>query len=147
MGYRGMLRDRVPQVVNFALKWCEMKNAWVEHVYKNFVKMYKEKKDRERAAKIILGLTKKGLPMNFDFVKTLDWDNMSQEEKMKWEWCESWVEWFQQIFLYVHNVYKDKETAEESFKSEVKLRFLGTLNPATQEKLANYLLKCCREYK
>lgn len=145
-GYRGMLRDRVPTVVNFALKWCEMKNAWVEHVYNAFIKMYKEKEDRERAAKIVLGLSKKGLPVNFDFVKTLDWDNMSEEEKTKWEWVEQWVEWFQKMFLYIHNVYKNNSEADEAFIEEVKTHYLKTLDSDTADNLAKYLLNCCKEY-
>lgn len=146
MGYKGILRDRVPTVVNFALKWCEMKNAWVEHVYNAFIKMYKEKEDRERAVKIILGLSKKGLPVNFDFAKTIDWDNMTDEEKTKWEWCEQWVQWFQQMFLYIHNVYKNNSEADEAFIKEIKTRYLNTLDAQTADNLAKYLLKCCKEY-
>ena len=44
--YREMLRDRVPTVVSFALKWCKAKNAWIEHAYENSIGIYTEKKDR-----------------------------------------------------------------------------------------------------
>ena len=39
LGYREMLRDRCPKVVDLALKFTKSKNAWVEHTYTHFVNM------------------------------------------------------------------------------------------------------------
>ena len=38
-GYKEMLRDRCPEVVNFALKWCKAKERWINHVYDCFVRI------------------------------------------------------------------------------------------------------------
>ena len=37
-GYKGMLRDRCPQVVNYALKWQKAKERWINHTYDKFIK-------------------------------------------------------------------------------------------------------------
>ena len=64
-GYKAMLRDRVPLVVNLALLWNNSKTAWVDHVYKNFISIYSSKLERDNATRIVLGI-KKG-NKGFDF--------------------------------------------------------------------------------
>ena len=57
-GYKAMLRDRVPLVVNLALLWNNSKTAWVDHVYKNFISIYASKLERDNATRIVLGIKK-----------------------------------------------------------------------------------------
>ena len=70
-GYREMLRDRCPKVVNYALKWCKAKEKWIDHVYFNFIKIYAEKDQRNNATRIALGISE-GNQYTFDFEKTID---------------------------------------------------------------------------
>ena len=35
-----MLRDRCPATVNFALKYCNAKERWIDHAYSQFIKIY-----------------------------------------------------------------------------------------------------------
>ena len=37
LGYKEMLRDRCPKMVNYALKWRKAKEKWIDHVYSNFI--------------------------------------------------------------------------------------------------------------
>ena len=53
-----MLRDRVPFVVNLALKWCSAKGNWVDHVYDSQISIYATKEDRYDATRHVLGLKK-----------------------------------------------------------------------------------------
>ena len=54
-GYREMLRDRCPKVVNYALKWCKAKERWLNYVYDNQIWPLKSKKERLNQTKLILG--------------------------------------------------------------------------------------------
>lgn len=69
-GYKEMLRDRCPEVVNFALKWCKAKERWINHVYDCFVRIVGDevlengtikstKKDnKKQVTRVLLGLKK-----------------------------------------------------------------------------------------
>ena len=69
-GYREILRDRCPKIVNYALKWQKAKDAWIEHVYRNFIGIYVNKDDRNNATRIVLGL-KDGKTKNFSIREVL----------------------------------------------------------------------------
>lgn len=146
-GYRGMLRDRVPQTIDYALKWCKAKNMWVEHVYKNFINIYIDMKEREQATRLILGL-RHGKPLNFNFHETIDWENLSVEDKVFWNWTENWIEWFKKMYVYIQNTYDLSPHSQEGdliFIDEIKTKFLKGMDPLDQNQLAKYLLKCCKE--
>ena len=133
-GYREMLRDRCPKVVNYALKWCKTKEAWLNHVYENWIWIYADKKIRLEATKNILGIKKDVFgksQMNFVFVDTILWDNLTDEEKQMWERISNWVSWFQKNYAYIENAY---QISKQTGKSIERIKY---------EIIANYLLFMC----
>lgn len=141
-----MLRDRVPQTVNYGLKWCKAKNAWLEHVYSKFIKIYVDVNERDKATRLILGL-RRGKPYNFNFHKTIDWENLSTEDKVYWNWVEQWIIWFEKMYIYIQNVY-DLEAGSKDidlkFIEEIKTKWLKDMDPLDQNELAKFLLKCAK---
>lgn len=100
-GYRTMLRDRIPKVVDFALKWCKVKEAWLDHAYKNWIWIYQSKEERLKATKRLIG--NKSNPFNFE--DTIDWENLDQQEEARWKSVSKWVSWFQKEYSIVENEY------------------------------------------
>ena len=155
-GYRGMLRDRCPTVVDYALKWQKAKERWVDHAYVNFIKFYVENKERNRATRIVLGIAK--YYRNFDFHKSIDWDNLSNEDTEYWKRVESWVSWFTKRYAYMENAYRNSKNSgkdEMSIKIELINGYLSALLPDKNEteeskqakykyvdNLVDYLIKC-----
>lgn len=103
-GYKEMLRDRISdmQAINLALKYCGVKTKWIDHVYSNFVGLYLSKHERDLAVRTILGITKKNR-FQFDFHKTIAWDNLTTEEIEYWNTIEDWVNWFSNNMLIIEN--------------------------------------------
>lgn len=146
--YREMLRDRLPIVVSFALKWCKAKNAWIEHVYENSIGIYSEKKNRNEAARTVLGIGR--LNRNFDFHYSITWDNLNEDEIDIWEAVESWVHWFEKYWLVIYDSYKsqtDKCANDNEILLHIKTHNLSKFNEEDANKFSNYLLKCCKEYE
>ncbi len=115
-----MLRDRCPQVVNYALKWQKAKERWINHTYDKFIKIWTKKDDRNRTTRIILGISK--FYHNFDFHKSIDWENLSQEDNAYWERIESWVEWFSKNYMYIYNTYKiSRDNGKNDFDTKVDI--------------------------
>ena len=155
-GYRGMLRDRCPTVVDYALKWQKAKERWVDHAYVNFIKFYVENKERNHATRIVLGIAK--YYRNFDFHKSIDWDNLSDEDTEYWKRVESWVSWFTKRYAYMENAYRNSKNSgkdEMSIKIELINGYLSALLPDKNEteeskqakykyvdNLVDYLIKC-----
>ena len=141
-GYKEMLRDRLPITVNIALKWCGAKQKWIDHSYNQFINVFKSKTDRYETTRIILGISKK--QRNFDFHKSIDWNSLTEEQKLYWDRIESWVIWFKKMYSYIVNDYevslkmgKDIST----LKGEIISKYLTSLDPVTQERFADYLIK------
>lgn len=145
-GYKGKLRDRCPRTVDIALKWCESKNKWVDHVYDHHVRFLTDKKERAEQVNIILGLSKKN--RFFEFKDTIDWHNITEDEKNHWEYVQNWVDWFCENYLYIQNEYmvrKSKGDSEENIKDYIKRCHLSLLTAEWQEKLVIYILKYIKE--
>lgn len=155
-GYKGMLRDRCPKVVNYALKWQKAKERWIEHAYVNFIKLYVDNKERNHATRIVLGIAK--FYRNFDFHKSIEWDNLLPEDKLYWERVEGWVNWFMKNYAYIENMYEISRKAGKSefdIKVEIINSYLKTLLPSPDMKeeekqakyayvdsLVDFLIKC-----
>lgn len=103
--YKSMLRDRCPETVNIALKWCKAKTCWVNHVYDNFINILADKDERYTVTRTILGLSKNG--RKFNFHKTIDWDNLTQKETEAWTDIENWVIWFQNTYVFIETSYNN----------------------------------------
>jgi hypothetical protein len=95
---------------------------------------------------------------NFEFDKSIDWDNLSPEETVYWKRVSSWVEWFSKKYMYIENAYILSQQAgkgEFDIKVEIINSYLGSLLPSpdmTQEEkqakykyvdnLVDFLIKC-----
>ena len=155
-GYKGMLRDRCPTVVNYALKWQKAKERWVDHAYVNFVRFYVDNNEKNHATRIILGIAK--FFRNFDFDKSIDWDNLTNEETIYWKRVSSWVRWFTKNYAYIENLYSiSKQAGKDEMEIKVQIinGYLSALLPspnATEEekqakyhyvdKLVDFLIEC-----
>lgn len=106
-----MLRDRCPAVIDLALRWCKAKTRWLDHVYSHFINIYVLKEERYEATRIILGIS--GKYRNFDFKKTIDWDNIDSEEEEYWKTILGWVNWFRNRHAAIEQDIRDQLTNSE----------------------------------
>ena len=123
-GYREMLRDRCPKVVNYALKWCKAKEKWIDHVYFNFIRIYAEKDQRNNATRIALGISE-GNRYDFNFEKTIDWDNLTPKEKSYWIKVNGWVKWFMKHYAEIENTYDTYNKLGENY-FDIQVRIIKT---------------------
>lgn len=151
-----MLRDRCPETVNYALKWQKAKERWIDHAYNNFIKIYVDSNERKHTTRIILGIAK--FYREFEFDKSIDWDNITKEEQEYWTRVSSWVNWFRTNYAYIKNAYViSRESGKSEFDTKINIinRYLRTLLPEDsdeedikQEKykyvdnLVDFLVKC-----
>lgn len=155
-GYKGMLRDRCPTVVNYALKWQKAKERWIDHAYERFIKIYVKKQERYNTTRIVLGIAK--FYRNFIFDKSIDWDNLTQEETKYWKRVSSWVEWFTTRYAYIENAYIiSRKTGKNEFDAKIEIinSYLSSLLPEKTDdeetkqakykyvdRLVNFLVDC-----
>lgn len=158
VGYKAMIRDRVPKMVNLALKYCGCKEKWLDHVYKNWVWIYSDKDVRDTVTRELLGLDKKGKPTKFNFEDTILWDNLTVEEEKYWKRVSNWVSWFQKNYSYVENEYsisKSKGRDIREIKYDIMIRYLDWMCPTAEDtdeqrqeknikinKFVDYLISC-----
>ena len=154
--YREMLRDRCPDVIDYALKWQKAKEKWIDHAYNYFVKLYGDEIDKDnkikRSAKdnkrhvinLLLGI-KKGKAREFDFSKSIDWDNLTEEDTAYWKRVASWVNWFRTNYAYIENTYNiSKKVGKNEVDIQVEIihSYLMWLMPnethSKEEKQAKY---------
>ena len=129
-GYKGMLRDRCPEVVNYALKWQKAKERWIDHTYANFIKIYCDNEERKHTTRIILGIAK--FYRNFEFDKSIDWENLTDEDRIYWKRVSSWVDWFTKKYSYIENLYEASRIAGKNdfeIKVEIIKGYLSALLP------------------
>ena len=154
--YREMLRDRCPKVIDYALKWQKAKEKWIDHAYNYFVKLLgdeintngtvvRNSRDNKRhVINILLGI-KKGKSREFDFSKSIDWDNLSEEETEYWTRVSKWVNWFRTNYAYIENMYSiSKQAGKSKVDCQVEIihSYLMWLMPnkthSKEEKQAKY---------
>ena len=145
-GYKEMLRDRCPLVVDYALKCCKAKGRWIDHVYKSFIGFYSDKNERVNATRKSLGIVK-GKPRLFDFHSTIDWDNLDDDETQYWEYVEAWVEWFKHSFDSIARFYHSEIQHVGREESEV-LKDIHQLYLRDLHKIStiSFILKCVKNY-
>ena len=133
-GYKQMLRDRMPLMLNLALKWCKAKERWINYVYDNTVKKYPSEK-RSVVVKTILGIKQRwkrqeiydnvryveckpvtmeqvnSIPKSELFLKfsdTINWQKLSQEDPDMhnyWSIIAGWVDWFSKMYTPIEDTY------------------------------------------
>jgi hypothetical protein len=133
-GYKAMLRDRMPLMLDLALKWCKAKERWINYVYDNIIKKYPQDK-RSLVVKQILGIKQRWkrqeiydqlryvefkpitreqvdrIPKSelyMKFTDTIDWSTLSKEDPDMYEYWRNvsgWVEWFSTTHLSAQSTY------------------------------------------
>lgn len=150
-GYRQMLRDRTPKVVIYALKWCKATDAWLDHVYNNWIWMYSSKKDRLEVTRNLLGL-RENKPQQFVFEDTIMRDNLNEEQKKRWNVICDWVSWFVKNHAYIENAYDISKKRGKNIievKTEIISNYLKDYCPTSEdgkkerERKNTYVNKLC----
>lgn len=153
-GYKGMIRDRVPQVINIALKWCQAKEKWVNRVYSLSAGLYTTTDEKNSAVRKQLGIHEG--KQNFNFAESIDLELVTREnfnritgEDKYWVWVNGWVNWFAQKYQYLENAYKCHmiREEEETWKSAFMATYSEQLGEEEAQNLLSYLIKCFNEYK
>ena len=166
-GYKEMLRDRCPKVVNFALKWCKAKERWLNLVYNTYLRdnweeynkdgvLLRDKSQTKLATvRSLLGI-KKGKPKQFVFDTTIVWKDLTKEDESYWRWVSGWVRWFMEKFAYIENTYNVSRSigkSEFDCKVEIIKRHLSSELPDDindteslehLDKLVDYLVECVK---
>ena len=145
-GYKEMLRNRLPDYVDLALKWCRVKELWINLVYNSQINILVDKQDRYNTTRIILGLSSKSRV--FDFEDSIDWTWISEEERARMRPAIGWINFFKVNFPYIENKWKVNLSlgkTEQEFIDELSSGYLKTVNDSIRNKLAvfitNYLKK------
>ena len=138
--FKTMLRNRTPLLIDLALKWCKAKDCWINYVYDKWVNIYVDKEQRYQAVRIVLGIS--GRDRNFDFNKTIDWDDLSEEETESWKSIQEWVEWFQNHATDIKREYEKIMNSYTRDECEIYLvdKFLNTYDADTAYKLIAYII-------
>lgn len=167
LGYKQMLRDRMPKLLDLALRWCKAKNRWIDYVYENIVKKNSVEK-RSNVVKIILGIKqdykrqeiydklryvefkdvtreqvnkipKSELYMKFS--KTINWQKLSREDPEMFEYWKivtEWVDWFSKSYLYIEDTYKH---SKRWGMSDIEIAIVLKDKYDIDINLANFLIK------
>ena len=141
-----MLRDRLPRYVSDALKWCRAKETWLDHVYKNFIWLYKDNKERLAQTRLVLGY-KENLPREFKFEDTIDWQNLDNAETKRWTEVQQWVSWFTTTVPCIEEDYdslKNKGKTMLEIKQTLMTKWFSWLFP-TKEDTAKIIEKKNRD--
>lgn len=166
-GYKAMIRDRMPLMLNLALKWCRAKERWIDYVYDNIVKKYPEHK-RSVVVKQILGIKQRWkrqeiydqlryvefkpvtqeqvnvIPKSELYMKfkdTIDWTTLSKEDPdmySYWQAVASWVEWFSTTHLSAKETYEHSQRWAIS-TDDIKPILMSKYG--IDSKFADYLIK------
>ena len=158
-----MLRDRLPKFVSFALKFCKVKERWLDHVYNYSIRLGATKKERLIITRKILGYedpeNMKNKRREFKFEDTLQLGMCdSEEEKIFWEKMTKFVSWFQKTVPYIENEYlisKSRGVALIDIKRDIMFKWLKGYFPLKEDdankqklkkkfvnELADYLIDC-----
>lgn len=168
-----MLRDRIPNFVNFALKWCKAKEAWLTHVYKNHIWLFVSNEERLAATRQVLGYHK-DRPREFKFEDTIAWESLIDDNRVKdedltpeykqyWDKITPWVSWFTTTVPDIWDTYKlckNKGTDITDIKRTIMLNYLYSYCPTKEDNeetrkkknkyindLTDFLIDCFEQLK
>ena len=119
-GFKGMLSDRLPFVVEVALKMCGAKGRWIDHTYKHFIGIYVREEDRRQAVFKILGPK-----YQFDFARSIDYDNILDEEREYWNYVQSWVEYVQKMYAIIQTFYDYTKTLNKGMSHKELINMIS----------------------
>ena len=166
-GYKQMIRDRMPLMLDLALKWCKAKERWINYVYDNIVKKY-PKDRRSIIVKQILGIKQRWkrqeiydqlryvefkpvtkeqvdcIPKSELFMKfrdTINWTVLAEKDPNMYEYWQavaSWVEWFSTEHFNVESTYN---LSKKWAVSEDEIKPILMSKYGIDSKFADYLIK------
>lgn len=139
-GYKAMIRDRCPYVVNLALKWCtefgrlanqeiepskrfafKVKTRWIDKVYQENVAIYTTKDEKNSALHKALGIHNG--KQEFNFADSINLESINKtwnkSERQFWIWVNSWVVWFVTHYAYIRNAYSISGSYNDNWKQLV----------------------------
>lgn len=141
-GYKAMIRDRCPHVVDLALKWCtefgrlvnqqiddpkkrfayKVKSRWIERVYRENIAIYTTKDEKDSSVRKALGIHRGKQTFNFAYSINLESINKTwnAQERKFWIWVNSWVNWFIDNYKYVENIYINSGGKNDAWKQYVE---------------------------
>lgn len=165
-GYRQMLRDKMPSMMDLALRYCKAKADWIEHCYNNFIRVVPQE-ERSTVVKEMLGIAKKpgckkvltqddyimlalygykrkqiATPdkskLYYTFKETINWDKLEPSEVEFWEGVCKIVDWFSKTYAYIENDYRiSKSIGRSSSEIEQELQDKYKLN----DQLLNFIIE------
>lgn len=166
-GYKAMLKDRMPFILDLALRWCKAKQRWINYVYDNTVKKYPREK-RSVVVKTILGIKQqykrqeiydqlryvelkpvtkeqvKNIPKSelyMKFHETINWQKLSQEDPdmcSYWQVIADWVDWFSKSYTMIEDTYKHSQQWKLD-GDDIRPILMSKYN--IDHKLVDYLIK------
>ena len=168
-GYKPMLRDRMPKMLDLALRWCKAKNRWIDYVYNNIVSKYPLEK-RSSIVKTILGIKQyykrqeiydhirynefKSVTMKqinsipkselyMKFKDTINWNKLLLEDLdmyKYWEDVAEWVDWFSTSYIAIESTY-NYWTSKRWNVSDNEVKKIISHKFGISIKLTNFLIK------
>lgn len=166
-GYKQMLRDRMPEILDMALTYCKAKSRWIDYVYANIIKKYSKDK-RSTVVKIILGIKQKYKRQEiYDQLRYVEFKDVTREQvnnipkselymkfsqtvlskKLReenpdmyeyWNIISEWVDWFSKSYLKVKDTYNH---AKEWKMSDHEIKVILMDKYSIDSRLANFLIK------
>lgn len=141
--YRQMIKDRIPHTVNLALIWCKAKTNYVEHVYSQSIRFLR--KDKLALRKQMYELFgKPGYYNQYEFDKTIMWDNLNEADTQYWEEVSKWVKFFETNSIPIQTIHKELTILKYS-EQDIKERLCKTkfkdLPTYWQDKLYDFIKK------
>lgn len=167
-GYKQMLRDRMPKMLDLALRWTKAKQRWIDYVYDNMIKKYSPEQ-RSTIVKVILGIKQKykrqqiydqvkyselkpvtleqvnSIPKSelyMKFTETIDWSKLLYEDAdmyTYWKVVASWVNWFSVMHASIKDTYDHSK--QWNMSDEEIIPILISKYEGVDKKLAKYLIK------
>lgn len=101
-GYKGMIRDRMPETWVFILKYFKCLNKWIDMVYNDRLKGWNthwNPKERSPGKSLaVKHLVSEEFILSFPL-------KLSDAERKKWYAIAAWEKWFRDRFLYIKQDY------------------------------------------
>lgn len=167
MGYKSMLRDRMPLMMSLALTYCKAKSRWIDYAYDKHIKRC-PKNEKSIQVKRILGLKKKELYEHVDeyfflsmaiygykdkkklpdlqksrlyytFAESIIWNELNNDDREYWKIITGWVNWFAVMYQYIEN---DYQISLKTGRSLDKIKDDLMCKYSIDEHAMNYLIKC-----
>lgn len=165
--YKCMLRDRMPKMLDLALRWCKAKGRWIDYVYDKQIKKYPMEK-RSMAVKSILGIKQhykrqqiydqirygelkpitmeqvESIPKSELYMKfrdTIDWSALLVEDPdmyQYWKDVACWVDWFSTSYIPIQDTYDHSQSWSMSNDDIVPILMSKY---GISRKLTEYLIK------